>query len=88
MKPVLIFVLDNGDKVTMTKEQLEKLVADVYEQGKADAPKYALTDSGTWITRPNPVYSGGTSDPSLYERVEVTTCTQGYTGSLDKLDMT
>lgn len=46
MKPIILF-LDDSDKVTLTKEKLEKLIEDAYMQGKAD---------GTISVPLNPIY--------------------------------
>jgi hypothetical protein len=57
MKPVIVLAGNDG-KIEMTKEQLEKIVTDVYEQGRADAPKqypYLPYSGGTY---PRITYTG------------------------------
>ena len=37
MKPVVLVVRENDGKIRLTKEELDKLLTDAYEQGRADA---------------------------------------------------
>jgi hypothetical protein len=53
MKPKLIFVNESDGKVIMTKEELERLLDETYEQGKADG---GITSP--WTINPNPYYGG------------------------------
>lgn len=39
MKPILLIPNSNG-KIELTKEELQKLLDNAYEQGKHDAPRY------------------------------------------------
>lgn len=39
MKPIVLIPNSNG-KIELTKEELQKLLDDAYEQGKHDAPQY------------------------------------------------
>lgn len=39
MKPIVLIPNSSG-KIELTKEELQKLLEDAYEQGKHDAPQY------------------------------------------------
>lgn len=39
MKPIVLIPNSNG-KIELTKEELQKLLDDAYEQGKRDAPQF------------------------------------------------
>ena len=39
MRPIVLIANSNG-KIELTKEELQKLLDDAYEQGKHDAPQY------------------------------------------------
>ena len=39
MKPIVLIPNSNG-KIELTKEELQKLLDEAYEQGKHDAPQY------------------------------------------------
>lgn len=39
MKPIVLIPNSNG-KIELTKEELQKLLDDAYEQGKHDAPQF------------------------------------------------
>lgn len=47
MKPLIIYVRDDGGTFKFTRAELEKIINDAYEQGKADA---SHTISGTICT--------------------------------------
>jgi hypothetical protein len=51
MKPIILYV-DDGDKVTISKAKLEKLIEDAYMQGKADGT--VNTPIVPWST-PDPI---------------------------------
>lgn len=55
MKPVIV-VAGNDGRIELTQEQLEKIVTDAYEQGRADAPRYYP------YTLP---YGGGVGTPKI-----------------------
>jgi len=48
MKPIVIIAVEKDGGILITKEDLQKLVDDAYEQGKADG-------RGVWATPNNPI---------------------------------
>lgn len=48
MKPIVIVAIEKDGGILITKEDLQKLVDDAYEQGKADG-------RDTWATPNNPI---------------------------------
>lgn len=70
MKPILVFIESNNkqkDIITITKQELESIVSNAYDQGYTDGSKYSYypTWYSTTSSPPNPyvgvTYTGGTN---------------------------
>ena len=51
MKPIIIYAEEKNGKVTITKEELQRIVDEAYRQGKADGNWYTtnpITVTPTW----------------------------------------
>ena len=67
MKPIIIYAEEKDDKVTITKAELQRIVDEAYEQGKAD---------GNWYTTASPI----TVTPTLQPPYKIT-CTNHSTNN-------
>lgn len=50
MKPIIIYAEEKDGKITITKEELQRIVDEAYRQGKADNDHhhYYYTNPPTW----------------------------------------
>ena len=52
MKPIIIYIKEQDNQITISKADFEKLLSDAYEQGKLDgSPVYPIE---TWLYKPIP----------------------------------
>lgn len=54
MKPIIIYAEEKDGKITITKEELQRIVDEAYRQGRADNNSYywrnPITVTPTWQT--------------------------------------
>ena len=50
MKPIIIYAEEKDGKVTLTKDELQRVVDEAYKQGKADGGYYYTTASPITVT--------------------------------------
>ncbi len=54
MKPIIIVAVEKDGQVTITRDELQRIVDEAYKQGQADGNHYYYTNPPTWIsTNPN-----------------------------------
>lgn len=53
MKPIIIYQETDNDKIIISKEEFEKLITAIYEQGKQDGNTYPIIYQSTPIYQPS-----------------------------------
>ena len=48
MKPIIIYAEEKDGKITITKEELQRIVDEAYRQGQADNNHHYYTNPPTW----------------------------------------
>ena len=67
MRPIIVYIEGSDEQITLTKDQLQKIVNEVYEQGNRDG-------GGYYYTR-NPITITPTFDKTINIKPTEITCT-------------
>lgn len=62
MKPIIIYLNEKNDKITLTKSELEKFIEDAYNAGKAETTTIYYTP----FTSPSTISPNTINPPYIY----------------------
>ena len=81
MKPIIVLVKNKDEKIELTKEELEKIVKDAYDEGYEDGQE--ASNKGT-ITYPSYPYPYTPSTPNTPITPPITCCNVNVSGEVTK----